>query len=179
MKKQTGFAFIELLVTFLVVSALAGVSIAVYAQYQERAFSSIALQQGLQLRTGFEAGLAGQSALGANIFNDNLVFSYDIDAELSCTGCDTIIPAIPVPATVFPGFVAQRGLRIFMNTFSNQTYQIYSGHCRFTTADNSNYEGWLVSDQSASVRIAFATAGQAAEVEQCQDVIAGSDFTAP
>jgi type II secretory pathway pseudopilin PulG len=169
---KSGFSLVELLITVATVSALSGIGIAVYAQYQERAYNSNALQQGVQLRTAFEAGLSDRGSLGSTVFANNPALEFSIDGTLSCvSSCDDI-----TPNQLFPGFVSTPGTRIFFNLFdSTQSYQIQSGHCRALTSDEANYDGWLVSDRQSSARVAIPIDPD--EVSQCANVLAGGEFT--
>ena len=166
--RQSGFSLIELLITIATVSALSGIGLAVYAQYQQRAYNSTALQQGMNLRTSFEAGLSDRSTLGSTIFTNSPALEFAIDGTLSCvSGCDGI-----TPSSLFPGYVADRGVKIFFDLFdSTQSYQIQVGHCKALTSDDSSYDGWRVSDQQASDRVAIPV--DAGEVSQCSAVLAG------
>ena len=168
----SGFSLIELLITIATVAALCGIGLAVYAQYQQRAYNSTALQEAVQLRTAFEAGLSDRSNLGSTVFANNPALQFSIDGTLSClSSCDDIDLN-----QLFPGFLGSAGVKVFFNLFdSTQSYQIQSGHCKALTSDGTNYDGWLVSDQQASARVAIPTDSD--EISQCAAVLAGGALT--
>ena len=173
-KPQSGFSLVELLITIATVSTLSGIGLAVYAQYQERAYNSMALQQGMHLRTAFEAGISSSGSLGSSVFADNPALEFSIDGTLtcvsSCGGIDvnTLFPGYPSPGTP--------GIKIAMNLFENtQSYQIQTGHCKALIADNSSYDGWLISDEQASSRVSIPT--DSGEVSQCATVLSGATLT--
>mgnify|MGYP002079187822 CR=1 FL=1 len=171
-KYQRGFSLVELLITVATVSALTGIGLAVYSQYQQRAYNSNALQQGMNLRTSFEAGLTDRSTLGSTVYTNNPSISYSIDGSLACSGCDSF-----APTDLYPGFIHQPGVKIIMSLFDlTQSYQIQVGHCKAPTADRSSFDAWQISDQDASIRIALSDAD--GELDQCAVVLAGGDLEA-
>jgi type II secretory pathway pseudopilin PulG len=171
-KRQLGFSLVELLITVATISALTGIGLAVYSQYQQRAYNSNALQQGMNLRTSFEAGLTDRSALGSTVFSNNPSTSYSIDGTLACSGCDDFSAA-----DLYPGFIHQPGVKIIMSLFDlTQSYQIQVGHCKAPTADRSSFDAWQISDQDASIRVALPDSD--GELDQCAVVLAGGDLVA-
>ena len=176
MKKiaQSGFSLVELLITISTVVALVGIGLSVYAQYQERAYNANALQQGMQIRTAFEAALSDRGSFGSSVFVDNPMLNFSIDGTLACvSGCGGIMPE-----SLFPGYVHNPGISMYFNLFENtQSYQIQVGHCRALSDDGTDYDGWLVSDQAAASRVNIAA--DPSEIAQCAPVLAGETLTTP
>jgi prepilin-type N-terminal cleavage/methylation domain-containing protein len=166
--REQGFSFIELLITIAIVGVVAGMGMAVYGQYQQRAYNTNALQQGLQLRTAFEAALSDSSDLTELLFNANRTFEYSIDGTLTCVTANC--GAFDLD-NLLRAFSPQRGVKLLMNIGTNQSYSIQVGHCRALLLDGAQYDGWFISDNQASYRVGFATDPD--EVSQCKDVIAG------
>ena len=170
-KGQLGFSLVELLSTIAVSVTLAGVSMAVYVQYQDRAYLSASLQQGVQLRTAFEAGLSGQSSLGSSIFNENRNFQFQIDGSESCDNCSGYSFG-----DIFVGFSPQRGVGLNFSVADTQSYTITAAHCRNAIDGTESADGWIVSDEQASVAAAISMAAD--HLGACSDVLAGGDVPA-
>ena len=172
MKKEFGFSLVELLSTIAVSATLTGVSMAVYVQYQDRAYLSASLQQGVQLRTAFEAGLSGQSSLGSSIFNENRNFQFLIDGTQSCDNCTGYSFS-----DVFVGFSPQLGVGLNFSVADTQTYAISTAHCRNAIDGTESADGWIVSDEQASVAAAISMSAD--HLAACSDVLAGGALPTP
>jgi type II secretory pathway pseudopilin PulG len=175
--RESGFSFVELLLTMVLLVVLAGLSMAVYTQYQARAYNSTALQQGLQMRTAFEAGLATQSSAAAAILLNTFNITYQIDGDLSCVGCAAATPVIANNgADLLAGFEHMDGVSVSMQVSdATQGYTINAGHCKAMLNNGEDYDGWVVSDQQASYRLALSAPAGAATA--CAVVMNGADFS--
>lgn len=158
MYQNKAFTFIELLVTITTVLVLSGIALATFNEYKISAYQTTALMACKTAQTAIEAGRIETD--DATLFGDNRSVQISPNGTYSCAaGCSEI-----TQQSLIPNYAHTSGINVQISLIKDTTiYTIQCGSCNALTEDNSQYNGWLITNIGQPTKTTFSVGSEAGE----------------
>jgi prepilin-type N-terminal cleavage/methylation domain-containing protein len=163
-QKNKGFTIIELMIVIVIMGVLSGLISLIYKEYKKKSYSSISVAQASDMKKAVEAVMT--DSVNSDLFDVEREISYTLEGVATCTeGCAGVDLA-----NIFPGYKHQPGTDIRISIHIGGGYEIVAGHCRSVNDDETQYEGWVLTDAASVVATQFPVADN---LSDCTQILSG------
>ena len=161
---KRGFTIIELMIVIVIMGVLSGLLSLIYKEYKKKSYSSISVAQASDMKKAVEAVMT--DSVNSDLFDVEREVSFTLDGTATCTaGCTGLDLA-----NIFPGYKHQPGTDIRISIHVGGGYEILSGHCRSVNDDETQYDGWVLTDAASAIATQFPVSG---DLGDCTQILAG------